>query len=164
MLDENSLSMDIEFSVRETTCRRGSGEDPATCDFQRGYYVVSGLGRAQGPPTADPETNTRKHLIFSRDLELRGWPAGRWVLGHCVGSGHTGRQAPWSWVGWCGPVLRTWALESVVLMDPGGLFNPLGLSFLFSKVGIVRVPSTVNTKRSKIPQAFQVGLKMVSKR
>ncbi|XP_045053889.2 secreted phosphoprotein 24 isoform X2 [Desmodus rotundus] len=46
MLDENSLSMDIEFSIRETTCRRGSGEDPATCDFQRGYYVPAAACRS----------------------------------------------------------------------------------------------------------------------
>ncbi|XP_060007201.1 secreted phosphoprotein 24 [Lagenorhynchus albirostris] len=39
ILDEDSLTMDIELRIRETTCRRGSGEDPATCDFQRGYYV-----------------------------------------------------------------------------------------------------------------------------
>ncbi|KAM5325514.1 secreted phosphoprotein 24 isoform 2-T4 [Glossophaga mutica] len=47
MLDENSLSMDIEFSIRETTCRRGSGEDPATCDFQRGYYVPAAACRSR---------------------------------------------------------------------------------------------------------------------
>ena len=46
VLDEDSLSMDIVFSIRETTCRRDSGEDPATCDFQRGYYVVSVVGKA----------------------------------------------------------------------------------------------------------------------
>ncbi|KAF6116340.1 secreted phosphoprotein 2 [Phyllostomus discolor] len=46
MLDEDSLSMDIEFSVRETTCRRGSGEDPATCDFQRGHYVPAAACRS----------------------------------------------------------------------------------------------------------------------
>ncbi|XP_054426464.1 secreted phosphoprotein 24 [Pteronotus mesoamericanus] len=46
VLDENSLSMDIEFSIRETTCRRGSGEDPATCDFQRGYFVPTAACRS----------------------------------------------------------------------------------------------------------------------
>ncbi|XP_036925133.1 secreted phosphoprotein 24 [Sturnira hondurensis] len=46
MLAENSLSMDIEFSIRETTCRRGSGEDPTTCDFQRGYYVPAAACRS----------------------------------------------------------------------------------------------------------------------
>ncbi|KAF5919339.1 hypothetical protein HPG69_010739 [Diceros bicornis minor] len=46
VLDEDSLSMDIEFSIRETTCRRDSGEDPATCDFQRGYYVPAAICRS----------------------------------------------------------------------------------------------------------------------
>ncbi|XP_004427763.2 PREDICTED: secreted phosphoprotein 24 [Ceratotherium simum simum] len=46
VLDEDSLSMDIEFSIRETTCRRDSGEDPATCDFQRGYYVPAAVCRS----------------------------------------------------------------------------------------------------------------------
>ncbi|XP_073760144.1 secreted phosphoprotein 24 isoform X2 [Callorhinus ursinus] len=40
VLDQDSLNMDLEFGIRETTCRRDSGEDPATCDFQRGYYVM----------------------------------------------------------------------------------------------------------------------------
>ncbi|EPY76265.1 hypothetical protein CB1_001451025 [Camelus ferus] len=46
VLDEDSLSMDIEFGIRETTCRRDSGEDPATCDFQRGYYVPVAVCRS----------------------------------------------------------------------------------------------------------------------
>ena len=40
-LDEDSLTMDLEFRIQETTCRRESEADPATCDFQRGYHVVS---------------------------------------------------------------------------------------------------------------------------
>ncbi|XP_016042170.1 secreted phosphoprotein 24 isoform X2 [Erinaceus europaeus] len=39
LMDEGSLSLDLEFSVRETTCRKDSREDPATCNFQRGYHV-----------------------------------------------------------------------------------------------------------------------------
>ncbi|EPQ11128.1 Secreted phosphoprotein 24 [Myotis brandtii] len=46
ILGENSSSLDIEFSVRETTCRRDSGEDPATCDFQSGYYVPAASCRS----------------------------------------------------------------------------------------------------------------------
>ena len=57
MLDEDSLTMDIEFGIRETTCRRGSREDPATCDFQRGYYAVRVGGKA-----TSPENNEREHL------------------------------------------------------------------------------------------------------
>ncbi|XP_008688524.1 secreted phosphoprotein 24 isoform X2 [Ursus maritimus] len=41
VLDQDSLNMDLEFGIRETTCRRDSGEDPASCDFQRGYYVAA---------------------------------------------------------------------------------------------------------------------------
>ncbi|XP_057602116.1 secreted phosphoprotein 24 isoform X2 [Hippopotamus amphibius kiboko] len=44
--DENSFTMDIEFGIRETTCRRGSGEDPATCDFQTGYYMPAAICRS----------------------------------------------------------------------------------------------------------------------
>nr|XP_025742416.1 secreted phosphoprotein 24 [Callorhinus ursinus] len=46
VLDQDSLNMDLEFGIRETTCRRDSGEDPATCDFQRGYYVPSAICRS----------------------------------------------------------------------------------------------------------------------
>uniref|UniRef100_A0A8C3YSM8 Secreted phosphoprotein 24 n=1 Tax=Catagonus wagneri TaxID=51154 RepID=A0A8C3YSM8_9CETA len=46
VLGEDGLSMDIEFGIRETTCKRASGEDPATCDFQRGYYVPSAICRS----------------------------------------------------------------------------------------------------------------------
>lgn len=60
------MSMDLEFIIRETTCRRNSGEEPATCDFQRGYYVVSVLRRA----TPTPEANMRQCLILFHDLEL----------------------------------------------------------------------------------------------
>lgn len=58
VLDENSLVMNLEFSIRETTCRRDSGEDPATCAFQRDYYVVSGRRPL-------PEMNKRKSLTSS---------------------------------------------------------------------------------------------------
>lgn len=57
ILDEDSFTMDIELRIRETTCRRGSGEVPATCDFQRGYYVVRVGGKA-----TSPENNAREHL------------------------------------------------------------------------------------------------------
>lgn len=47
VLEQDSLNMDLEFGIRETTCRRDSGADPSTCDFQRGYYAVSGAGNAE---------------------------------------------------------------------------------------------------------------------
>ncbi|XP_077008190.1 secreted phosphoprotein 24 isoform X2 [Tamandua tetradactyla] len=46
VLDEDTLSMDLEFSIRETTCRRDSGEDPSTCDFQRGYFAPAAVCRS----------------------------------------------------------------------------------------------------------------------
>ncbi|XP_030883555.1 secreted phosphoprotein 24 [Leptonychotes weddellii] len=46
VLDQDSLNMDLEFGIRETTCRRDSGEDPTTCDFQRVYYMPSAICRS----------------------------------------------------------------------------------------------------------------------
>ncbi|XP_021534684.1 secreted phosphoprotein 24 [Neomonachus schauinslandi] len=46
VLDQDSLNMDLEFGIRETTCKRDSGEDPATCDFQRVYYMPSAICRS----------------------------------------------------------------------------------------------------------------------
>ena len=59
-LDEDSLTMDLEFRIQETTCRRESEADPATCDFQRGYQVVS-VG--QRPPAwkQTPESSAFLH-------------------------------------------------------------------------------------------------------
>uniref|UniRef100_A0A452FGV1 Secreted phosphoprotein 24 n=1 Tax=Capra hircus TaxID=9925 RepID=A0A452FGV1_CAPHI len=45
-LDEDSLTMDLEFRIQETTCRRESEADPATCDFQRGYHVPVAICRS----------------------------------------------------------------------------------------------------------------------
>ncbi|XP_075862187.1 secreted phosphoprotein 24 isoform X3 [Microcebus murinus] len=40
VLDESNLIMSLEFSVRETTCGRDSGEDPSTCPFQGSYFSM----------------------------------------------------------------------------------------------------------------------------
>ncbi|XP_043734623.1 secreted phosphoprotein 24 [Cervus elaphus] len=45
-LDEDSLTMDLEFRIQETTCRKESEADPATCDFQRGYHVPIAVCRS----------------------------------------------------------------------------------------------------------------------
>ncbi|XP_068821594.1 secreted phosphoprotein 24 [Capricornis sumatraensis] len=45
-LDEDSLTMDLEFRIQETTCRRESEADPTTCDFQRGYHVPVAVCRS----------------------------------------------------------------------------------------------------------------------
>ncbi|KAK1336766.1 hypothetical protein QTO34_002801 [Cnephaeus nilssonii] len=64
VLDENNSSLDIEFSVRETTCRRDSGADPATCDFQSGYYV--------------PIASCRSTVWMSADQVQDVWVLCRW--------------------------------------------------------------------------------------
>ncbi|XP_053453857.1 secreted phosphoprotein 24 isoform X2 [Nycticebus coucang] len=46
VLDENNLIMSLEFSVRETTCRKDSGEDPSMCAFQRSYGMPSAVCRS----------------------------------------------------------------------------------------------------------------------
>ncbi|XP_036714810.1 secreted phosphoprotein 24 isoform X3 [Balaenoptera musculus] len=84
MLDEDSLTMDIEFGIRETTCRRGSREDPATCDFQRGYYAMV-WGDILGSSTSrnnyllglTPD-RSRSEPFYERSLEImrRGFPSG----------------------------------------------------------------------------------------
>ncbi|KAM7105876.1 secreted phosphoprotein 24 [Molossus nigricans] len=61
VLEESGVSMDLEFSIRETTCRRGSGEDPTTCDFQRGYYV----------PTASCRSTVRMSAQQVQDVWVR---------------------------------------------------------------------------------------------
>nr|AAH27494.1 Secreted phosphoprotein 2 [Mus musculus] len=45
VLDEDTLVMNLEFSVQETTCLRDSG-DPSTCAFQRGYSVPTAAFRS----------------------------------------------------------------------------------------------------------------------
>uniref|UniRef100_A0A8D1I3G7 Secreted phosphoprotein 24 n=1 Tax=Sus scrofa TaxID=9823 RepID=A0A8D1I3G7_PIG len=78
VLGEDSLSMDIEFGIRETTCKRDSGEDPATCDFQRGYFTPSAICRSTVQISAEKvqdvwvrcrwssssESNSSEEMIF----------------------------------------------------------------------------------------------------
>ncbi|XP_036028628.1 secreted phosphoprotein 24 [Onychomys torridus] len=45
VLDEDTLVMNLEFSVQETTCLRDSG-DPSSCTFRRGYYVPTAACRS----------------------------------------------------------------------------------------------------------------------
>nr|XP_012608753.1 secreted phosphoprotein 24 isoform X2 [Microcebus murinus]XP_012608754.1 secreted phosphoprotein 24 isoform X2 [Microcebus murinus] len=46
VLDESNLIMSLEFSVRETTCGRDSGEDPSTCPFQGSYFSPTAVCRS----------------------------------------------------------------------------------------------------------------------
>ncbi|KAI5281452.1 Secreted Phosphoprotein 24 [Manis pentadactyla] len=46
LLDDGSLIIVMELSIKETTCRRDSGEDPATCDFRKGYLAPTAVCRS----------------------------------------------------------------------------------------------------------------------
>ncbi|XP_023393707.1 secreted phosphoprotein 24 [Pteropus vampyrus] len=87
VLDEDSLSMDLEFSIRETTCRSSSGEDPATCDFQRGYYMPAAVCRSTVRMSAQrvqdvwvycrwsssSESNSSEEMVFGDILGSSRW-------------------------------------------------------------------------------------------
>ncbi|XP_036625136.1 secreted phosphoprotein 24 [Trichosurus vulpecula] len=45
-VNENDLIMDIDFRIRETECRKESGNPPSTCDFKMGYYVPTASCRS----------------------------------------------------------------------------------------------------------------------
>lgn len=121
LLDEERMSIDMQFSIQETTCRRDSGEDPATCDFQTGYYVVSVVGKATIPELTWGRCLSSPMTWSCFKVTLRAWPL-------------SGLQPPWEALtvstlcalggGSVAQWLRIWALESVVLNDPGKLFNP----------------------------------------
>nr|XP_005574744.1 PREDICTED: secreted phosphoprotein 24 isoform X1 [Macaca fascicularis]XP_005574745.1 PREDICTED: secreted phosphoprotein 24 isoform X1 [Macaca fascicularis] len=88
VLDENSLVMNLKFSIRETTCRRDSGEDPATCAFQRDYYVPTAVCRSTVKVSAQQvqgvharcswssstsESYSSEEMIFGDMLGSRKW-------------------------------------------------------------------------------------------
>ncbi|NXF09459.1 SPP24 protein, partial [Smithornis capensis] len=37
--DRDSYKLELQFSIRETVCLKGSGRDPFTCDFKTGPFV-----------------------------------------------------------------------------------------------------------------------------
>lgn len=128
VLDEDSLNMDLEFGIRETTCRRDSGEDPATCDFQRGYYAVSLAG------------NTVSQKLAGQSTSLLPWPgavpshkeslAPAWHPAPLGGTNCIHTEFPGEGVVWLGG----WGLEPVVLSDPGKLFLVASVSYLLEWV------------------------------
>ncbi|XP_008688523.1 secreted phosphoprotein 24 isoform X1 [Ursus maritimus] len=87
VLDQDSLNMDLEFGIRETTCRRDSGEDPASCDFQRGYYVQAAVCRSTVRVSAEEvqdvwvrcrwssssESNSSEEMFLGDILESFKW-------------------------------------------------------------------------------------------
>ncbi|XP_016042166.1 secreted phosphoprotein 24 isoform X1 [Erinaceus europaeus] len=87
LMDEGSLSLDLEFSVRETTCRKDSREDPATCNFQRGYHVPAAQCRSTVQVSAEQvqdvwvrcrwsfssESNSSEERVFAYALRPYKW-------------------------------------------------------------------------------------------
>ncbi|XP_029420013.1 secreted phosphoprotein 24 isoform X2 [Nannospalax galili] len=68
-LDEDTLIMNLEFSVRETTCLRDSGEDPSTCVFQRGYYVPTAACRSTVQMSAEQVQDVWAHCRWASTSE-----------------------------------------------------------------------------------------------
>nr|XP_030718904.1 secreted phosphoprotein 24 [Globicephala melas] len=85
ILDEDSLTMDIELRIRETTCRRGSGEDPATCDFQRGYYMPAVACRSTVWVSAEQVQDVRVRCQWSSSSSESN-SSEEMVLGDILGS------------------------------------------------------------------------------
>ncbi|XP_006866876.1 PREDICTED: secreted phosphoprotein 24 [Chrysochloris asiatica] len=69
VVDEDNLSMDIEFSIRETVCRRDSSEDPSICDFQRGFYVPVAVCRSSVQVSAHQVRDVWVHCRWSSSSE-----------------------------------------------------------------------------------------------
>ncbi|XP_019595352.2 secreted phosphoprotein 24 [Rhinolophus sinicus] len=69
LLDEERMSIDMQFSIQETTCRRDSGEDPATCDFQTGYYVPAAVCRSTVWMSAGEVEDASVHCRWSASSE-----------------------------------------------------------------------------------------------
>ncbi|XP_029788748.1 secreted phosphoprotein 24 isoform X1 [Suricata suricatta] len=88
VLEPDSVSMDLEFGIRETTCRRDSGQDPSTCDFQRGYYVPAAVCRSTVRMSAEQvqdvqvrchwsssssESNSSEEMVFGDGFGSPTW-------------------------------------------------------------------------------------------
>uniref|UniRef100_A0A8C0VZ52 Secreted phosphoprotein 24 n=1 Tax=Castor canadensis TaxID=51338 RepID=A0A8C0VZ52_CASCN len=69
VLDEDNLIMNLEFTVRETTCLRDSKEDPSTCAFQRGYYVPTAACRSTVQLSAEQVQGVWVHCRWSSTSE-----------------------------------------------------------------------------------------------
>ncbi|XP_049744816.1 secreted phosphoprotein 24 [Elephas maximus indicus] len=69
IVDGDSLNMDIEFSIRETVCRRDSGEDPSTCDFQRDLYSPAAVCRSSARVSAQQVQDVWVHCRWSSSSE-----------------------------------------------------------------------------------------------
>ncbi|NXI36286.1 SPP24 protein, partial [Galbula dea] len=46
MWNSNAYRLELQFSIRETVCRKASGRDPFTCDFKMGPFVPTAFCRS----------------------------------------------------------------------------------------------------------------------
>ncbi|KFO84412.1 Secreted phosphoprotein 24, partial [Buceros rhinoceros silvestris] len=46
MWNSNAYRLELQFTIRETVCRKASGRDPSTCDFKIGPFVPTALCRS----------------------------------------------------------------------------------------------------------------------
>ncbi|XP_072496848.1 secreted phosphoprotein 24-like isoform X3 [Notamacropus eugenii] len=66
-MNENDLTMDIDFKIRETECRKASENPPSTCDFKIGYYASTAFCRSTVEISSGQVQNVwvRCHHAFS---------------------------------------------------------------------------------------------------
>ncbi|KAM6152763.1 secreted phosphoprotein 24 [Erethizon dorsatum] len=69
VLDEDSMLMSLEFSIRETMCLRDSGEDPSACAFQRGYHVQTAACRSIVQMSGEQAQQVQAHCHWSDSSE-----------------------------------------------------------------------------------------------
>ncbi|KAK2495196.1 hypothetical protein MC885_001446 [Smutsia gigantea] len=69
ILDDSSFIIVMELSIKETTCRRDSGEDPATCDFRKGYLVPTAVCRSLAWISASEVQEVQVRCFWSSSSE-----------------------------------------------------------------------------------------------
>ncbi|XP_012504270.1 PREDICTED: secreted phosphoprotein 24 [Propithecus coquereli] len=92
VLDENNLIMSLEFSVRETTCRRDSGEDPSTCPFQGSYFMPTAVCRSTVRVSAEQVQDVQARCSWAAtSSESESVSSEEMIFGDMLGS-HTWRN------------------------------------------------------------------------
>ncbi|XP_008068697.1 secreted phosphoprotein 24 [Carlito syrichta] len=90
VLDENNLVMNLEFSIRETACRKDSGEDPSTCAFQRDYYAPTAVCRSTVTISAEQVQDARVRCSWSSMSESHS--SEEMIFGDMLGSHRWGNN------------------------------------------------------------------------
>ncbi|XP_045414779.1 secreted phosphoprotein 24 [Lemur catta] len=92
VLDENNLIMSLEFSVRETTCRRDSGEDPSTCPFQGSYFAPTAVCRSTVQVSGEQVRDVRARCSWAASSSMsESLSSEEMIFGDMLGS-HTWRN------------------------------------------------------------------------